>query len=109
MDAHLLGNWRFECVLGARTAVPGKPGPFEALEKAALMGVLPRGFLYVGGTSVDTRTAVAVGVHPVGVLHGFRGTEELRGVGAKSLIRSLADLFDLLWLDAGLLTTQLNP
>ncbi|MBW2739127.1 MAG: HAD family hydrolase, partial [Deltaproteobacteria bacterium] len=41
-------------------------------------------------------TGVAAGMHPVGVLWGFRTKEELQKSGAKTLIEKPQELLDLI-------------
>lgn len=92
----LLANWTFEVVFGQRKGVRLKPHPDAALEIARILGIEPHEFLYVGDTAVDMRTAVAAGMFPVGVLWGFRPTEELLEGGAQALIERPQQLLDLL-------------
>ena len=92
----LLGDWRFDVVLGARPSVPIKPDPSGALEIAARLSIPPAQFLYLGDTGTDMKTAVAAGMYPVGALWGFRTADELLAAGAKTLVRYPADLLKLL-------------
>jgi len=94
--AELLGNWRFDVVLGQRDGIPRKPDPAGALEVAKRLSIPPRDFLYLGDTSVDMQTAIAAGMFAVGVLWGFRTEDELRRNGAQVLIERPRDLLDLL-------------
>jgi phosphoglycolate phosphatase len=87
MVSELLPGWRFETVLGSRPGVPIKPDPFAALEIAGKMNIDPAGILFIGDSGVDMQTGVNAGMHPVGVLWGFRGEEELRQSGARRLIK----------------------
>jgi phosphoglycolate phosphatase len=82
----------FDVVFGQREGVPKKPDPQAALEIAGKMGINPDRFLYLGDTSIDMRTAVSAGMHPVGVLWGFRGEDELRSSGAKAIIDKPQDV-----------------
>jgi len=96
MVGKLLPRWRFEAVFGERPPVPRKPHPGAALEIASLLRVEPRNFLYLGDTGTDMTTANAAGMYAVGVLWGFREAGELAAAGAKKLIRTPAELLDLL-------------
>jgi len=91
-----LGADAFEAIRGAREGVPLKPDPAAALDIAAGMGVSPSDFLYVGDTATDMQTAVAAGMYAVGALWGFRGADELRGAGARTLIQRPGELLELL-------------
>jgi phosphoglycolate phosphatase len=96
MVAKLLPRWRFEEVVGAIEGKPQKPDPQVPLELAGKLGVPPAGFLYVGDTNTDMKTANAAGMFAVGALWGFRTAEELRANGAKVLIAHPTDLLKLL-------------
>jgi len=93
---HYFSRWSFASVFGARDTVPVKPDPAGALEIAALLGIAPSEFAYVGDTNTDMRTAIAAGMFPVGALWGFRTAEELRTNGAKVLLEAPLDLLPIL-------------
>ena len=76
----------FRVVRGQVEGVPVKPDPAGALAVARAMNVLPQEVLYLGDTSTDMRCALNAGMHPVGVLWGFRPEEELRQNGAECVI-----------------------
>jgi phosphoglycolate phosphatase len=82
----------FDVVRGAAPDFPYKPDPAAALAIAAEMGLRPEEFVFVGDTSIDMETARGAGMHPVGVLWGFRDAEELDASGAAVLLASPADL-----------------
>ena len=86
---------RFRVVLGERTGVPRKPDPAAALEIAAALDVAPAATAFVGDTAVDMRTAVAAGMHPIGVLWGFRGRDEITAAGARDVIAAATELVAL--------------
>lgn len=94
--ATMLGSWEFHPVLGERPGVPRKPHPRGALEIASSLGIPPDGFLYLGDTDTDMRTAVAAGMFPVGALWGFRSARELLSSGAQRLIQRPQELLELL-------------
>ena len=83
----LLPGHRFAAVLGAREGVARKPDPAGALEAAALLGIAPERFVYLGDSGLDMQTATAAGMLAVGALWGFRGEAELRDAGAHLLVR----------------------
>jgi phosphoglycolate phosphatase len=93
---HYFPAVRFDIVRGARPGVPVKPDPGSALQVAGEMGVPPSGFLYLGDTNTDMRTAIGAGMLPVGALWGFRTEKELKESGAARLIARPGDLVGLL-------------
>ncbi len=93
---HYFSRWSFTPVFGARDTAPVKPDPAGALEIAALLGIAPPEFAYVGDTNTDMRTACAAGMFPVGALWGFRTAEELRANGARVLLEAPLDLLPIL-------------
>ena len=52
--------------------------------------------MYLGDTSVDMCCARRAGMHPVGVLWGFREEAELRESGAEAVLHHPMELMDLL-------------
>jgi phosphoglycolate phosphatase len=86
----------FRCVFGAREEVPVKPHPEGARTIARMMGIPPAEILYVGDTNTDMQTAAAAGMYAVGVLWGFRTAEELKKNGARVLVRTAAEILDLI-------------
>lgn len=91
----LLGNWKFEAIVGASERFPRKPDPESALFITYLMGVMPENVCYLGDSDVDMRTALAAGFYPVGAGWGFRPKEELIESGARKVIDSPTDLLQL--------------
>ncbi len=94
--AGLLPNWNFDVILGQRDDAPRKPDPTGALEIAEKLNIAPSDFLYLGDTAIDLQTSIAAGMFPVGVLWGFRTTEELQENGAKVLISQPLEILNLL-------------
>lgn len=95
VESHLSG-WPFEIVVGQMDGLPRKPDPAGALKIIDELGVDCSQILYLGDTGVDMITAVESGVHPVGVLWGFRDEKELRENGAKSIIKNPLELIELI-------------
>ena len=93
--AHYFPDIRFAKVLG-QTELPIKPDPAGAIAIAREIGVSPADFMYLGDTAVDMKCAVNAGMHPIGVLWGFRTAEELTENGAEHLIAAPMDLIPLL-------------
>jgi len=92
---HYFPTVPFEVVRGQIEGVPVKPDPAGALAVAREMGLTPADFLYLGDTGTDMACAVNAGMHPVGVLWGFREEEELRESGAKAILQQPMDLLGL--------------
>jgi phosphoglycolate phosphatase len=84
----------FAVVAGQRPEVPAKPDPQAALALAAELGVPAAEVAFVGDTAVDMRTAVAAGMHAVGVAWGFRPLE-LRATGAGIVVERADELLAL--------------
>lgn len=82
----------FSVILGQTDRFPVKPDPAGALWIAEQLKLAPSDFLYLGDTAVDMTCACRAGMHPVGVLWGFREAEELTGSGAERLIASPEEL-----------------
>ncbi len=79
---------------GQRPEYPTKPDPAAVLRMAADFGVEPGRVLYCGDSGVDMQTGTNAGMHPCGVLWGFRGEEELRENGAEFLVRTAEELWE---------------
>jgi phosphoglycolate phosphatase len=84
----------FEAVFGERPGIPRKPDPAGALEIAAMLGLDPSDFLYVGDTPTDVATARAAGMCAAGASWGFRDAEELTAAGAPVIVKSPAEVMD---------------
>lgn len=93
--AHYFPDIRFAKVLG-QTELPIKPDPAGAIAIAKEIGISPDHFMYLGDTAVDMKCAVNAGMHPIGVLWGFRTAEELKENGAEHLISAPMELIPLL-------------
>lgn len=94
--SRLLLDWHFELVVGAPPSIPQKPDPRAARQIAKQMNMPPGEFIYLGDSGVDMKTAIAADMYPVGVLWGFRTTEELLTSGAKTLTKKPQDMLPLL-------------
>lgn len=77
---------RFAVVLGQTDDRPLKPDPAAPNLAMKQLGVSPDECLFAGDSGVDMCTGTACGAHPVGVLWGFRGREELLSNGAEYII-----------------------
>ena len=89
-------NIGFSRVLGQTDRFPVKPDPAGALWMAKELGIAPGQFAYLGDTATDMRCASRAGMHPVGVLWGFREEKELTENGAERLIARPEELLKLL-------------
>ena len=94
--AHYFQPSPFAIVRGQLPNVPLKPDPTAALQIAQELGIPPAHWLYLGDTNTDMRTALGAGMHPVGVLWGFRDRDELLTSGAEHIIATPRDVLDLL-------------
>ncbi|NCP86884.1 MAG: hypothetical protein CO094_04155 [Anaerolineae bacterium CG_4_9_14_3_um_filter_57_17] len=88
----------FSVIVTAITAAHTKPYPDPIFYAAQKMGVAPAACLMIGDTPVDIRAGKAAGAQTVGVLCGFGEKNELRRMGATTLLTSTADLSELLHL-----------
>lgn len=83
-------------IRGQIEGVPVKPDPAGAVAILKELGLSGDECFYLGDTYVDMTTAVSAGLHPVGVLWGFRDEKELRDSGAEHIIAAPAQLLELL-------------
>jgi phosphoglycolate phosphatase len=91
-----LSRWDFTLTLGQMPGVAVKPDPAGPRQVIRHLGVQPEEILYLGDTDVDMFTAVNAGMHPVGVLWGFRAERELLDAGAAVILRHPMELVSLL-------------
>ena len=96
MIAHYFRLSPFDIVRGQLPNVPLKPDPTAALQIAQELGIPPAQWLYLGDTNTDMRTARGAGMHPVGVLWGFRDRTELVENGAEHIVAKPEDVLTLL-------------
>jgi phosphoglycolate phosphatase len=94
--AHYFKPSPFAIVRGQLPNVPLKPDPTAALQIAQELGIPAAHWLYLGDTNTDMRTARSAGMHPVGVLWGFRDRDELLDSGAEHIVAKPPAVFDLL-------------
>lgn len=90
--SHYFPDIRFDAVQGQIEGIPVKPDPTGALMLAEILGTEPSDFAYLGDTSVDMKCARSAGMHPYGVLWGFRTADELLNSGAEALLSTPLDL-----------------
>lgn len=92
LTGRYLADWHFEQVWGKREEFEPKPSPESACRIAELMDLEPADFFYLGDTRIDMETAVRTGMHPTGVLWGFRPAAEILAAGAKVLLEHPMDI-----------------
>jgi phosphoglycolate phosphatase len=92
----LLGQWRFDSIIGQSSRYPKKPAPDSALAIADEMEIAPADILFVGDSGVDMQTAVAAHMLPVGAAWGFRPEKELLENGCRFLARTPMDVLEIL-------------
>jgi phosphoglycolate phosphatase len=93
---HFFPNIKFDIVFGSRNGVERKPSPdavFEILEK---LNFQKEDCFFVGDTAIDMQTSVNAGVDGIGVSWGFRTIEELQENGAKHIIDTPNEIFELI-------------
>ena len=86
----------FKVVVTALSAEYTKPYPHPIIHAAQAMDVHPENCLMIGDTTVDIRAGNAAGAQTVGVLCGFGEEEELRRHGADLILKTTANLTEVL-------------
>lgn len=86
----------FDVIVTALTAPHTKPYPDPVIYAAQKTGVAPESCLMIGDTTVDMRAGKAAGAQTVGVLCGFGEEEELRRAGADEILKSTAEVGEIL-------------
>ena len=84
----------FTIVMG-QAEMPTKPDPTSILHICKKLGVKPNRAYMVGDSDVDIKTAINAGITPIGVEWGYREPELLRETGAKYIVESPEQLFDM--------------
>ncbi|MCA9897480.1 MAG: HAD family hydrolase [Ardenticatenaceae bacterium] len=87
---------RFEVTCGSQDTRRLKPHPSPIQEAARRLGLPVTACVMVGDTTVDMHSAVRAGAWRVGVLCGFGREPELRRAGSQLILKSTADLVQLL-------------
>jgi phosphoglycolate phosphatase len=96
MIAYYFNPSPFAVVRGQLPNVPLKPDPTAAAQIAQELAIAPSRGLYLGDTNTDMRTARGAGMHPVGVLWGFRDRDELLQSGAEHIVAKPQEVLTLL-------------
>lgn len=93
---HYFPDKPFLSVQGATPHLPHKPDPTGALSVARFLRIEPEAAAFIGDSDVDMQTARNAGMYGIGAGWGFRGAEELRAAGARSILSDPLELLDLL-------------
>lgn len=86
----------FQEIVTALTARHTKPYPDPVLYAADKMKVAPEHCVMIGDTTVDIRAGKSAGAQTVGVLCGFGEEAELKSWGADLILKSTAELSEVL-------------
>ena len=92
----ILGEFKFDAIIGERPGIPLKPAPDGIFEIAEITGIPLSQTVYAGDMKADILTAKNAGVTSVGCLWGFGRKEDLTALGADFLISKPSELLDLL-------------
>ena len=92
----LMDKTIFSAIIGQRDNVPTKPEPHMPFLAMTEMDVNPDECLFVGDSNTDIETALNSGNIPVGVLWGFRSEEELRGAGARYIVKTPKEIVNII-------------
>lgn len=92
----LMDKTIFSAIIGQRDNVPTKPEPHMPFLAMTEMDVNPDECLFVGDSNTDIETALNSGNIPVGVLWGFRSEEELRGAGARYIVKTPKEIMNII-------------
>ncbi|MDR2405583.1 MAG: HAD family hydrolase [Deltaproteobacteria bacterium] len=86
----------FKAIIGAQESYPYKPDPKGALELCRLLMREPKMVFYFGDSDTDMYTAINAGCIPVGVSWGFRSAEIIKNAGARVVLKSPGEFFEVL-------------
>jgi len=92
----ILGEFKFDAILGERPGIPLKPAPDGIFEIAEITGIPLSQTLYAGDMKADVLTAKNAGIKSAGCLWGFGRKDDLAALGADFLISKPDELLDLL-------------
>lgn len=82
--------------VGEKAGIARKPAPDMVLAVMNDFNLSPADCVYIGDTEVDLQTAAAAGCGCISVTWGFRSEGELIASGAKTVVKSVAELETLL-------------
>jgi len=92
----ILGQYKFEAIIGDREGKPLKPAPDGVFEISEITGVPLNETVFVGDMKADILTGKNGGVITVGCLWGFGQKEDLEKLGAGILIDHPTELIDFI-------------
>lgn len=92
----ILGEFKFDAIIGERPGKPLKPAPDGIFEIAEITGIPLSQTLYAGDMKADVLTAKNAGIRSAGCLWGFGRKDDLAALGADFLISKPDELLDLL-------------
>ena len=84
----------FASVYGNREGFPLKPDPAVLQLIMEQCDATPEDTYMIGDSGVDMQTALAAGVHAVGVSWGFRSRKELKESGAEVIADTTEELME---------------
>ncbi len=87
---------QFDFVVGKREGYPTKPDPKLTLEVIDILGVTPDECAFLGDSGMDMAAAKNSGCLAVGVLWGFRESQELQQNGADYLLENPLEITELI-------------
>lgn len=91
----------FDVVRGGVDGVPLKPSPDALFEILREFGFTPDETAYIGDSEPDVLTAQNVGIkNGIFVTYGFRTADQLRSVGAKTIVDTPIEIINLIETDA---------
>ena len=93
---NLLGDWKFDMIVGRQDKYPPKPDPASALAIAEQLGADMADIVFVGDGEQDMRTAVAAGMFPAGACWGYRTGEQLKQAGSRRLFQCPLELLEII-------------
>lgn len=93
---YYLSDWPLDPVLGQREEVPRKPDPAAAIEIAEGWGMAPERIVFVGDSDNDILTALAAGMHPLGVSWGYGRLLQNPVNGMGELVNSPQDVLQII-------------
>ena len=92
----LWGEGYFDRIVGQKEGSALKPDPREVLSVMQELGADAKDCVYVGDTDTDMKTGKNANLYTVGVLWGFRGSEELKANGADAIAKTPEELYQII-------------
>ena len=86
-----------DTVCGRKEGTPKKPDPYSVNYIIEKLGAEKSKTLYVGDSNVDMETAQNAGLDSCGVLWGFRTEKELRESGARYIVKTSEELYQIVY------------